>query len=210
VICICLCFLCLWLSYYHCLSSRSQVFTALITLSHPLAPGNESQIHIIWETRLSFTDPPFCKRETSDYEVFSLTHSLFQSQIWHSSGLDIQNGWSCPFLDDQSIKKDRVKILGPTLCLQRESVTVRVIEFSADLLDKCALLDTCVGQVLWTSVRYCWTERQCQRCDGVYVGRRCDIGGNLEPAHNNKVSPTKSKNPISEQGVEHLITFSWI
>ena len=45
---------------------------------------------------------------------------------------------------------------------------------------------------------------------GVYVGRRCDIGGNLEPACNNKISPTKSKNPISEQGVEHLITFSWI
>ena len=42
-----------------------------------------------------------------------------------------------------------MKILGPTLCLQRESVTVTVIEFSADLLDKCALLDTCVGQVLY-------------------------------------------------------------
>ena len=28
-------------------------------------------------------------------------------------------------------------------------MTVTVIEFSADLLDKCALLDTCVGQVLY-------------------------------------------------------------
>ena len=36
-----------------------------------------------------------------------------------------------------------MKILGPTLCLQRESVTVTVIEFSADLLDKCALMYKC-------------------------------------------------------------------
>ena len=101
-------------------------------------------------------------------------------------------------------------------------MTVTVIEFSADLLDKCALLDTCVGQVCDVVGHLCWTSimnkcallletvRQCERCDGVYVGRRCDIGGNLEPARNNKISPTKSKNPISEQGVEHLITFFWI
>ena len=94
-------------------------------------------------------------RDTRLRCIFSGRHSLFQSarnpsQIWHSSGLDIQNGWSCPFLDDQSIKKDRVKILGPTLCLQRESVTVTVIEF-------LALLFTCVGQVCLVG-HLCWTS----------------------------------------------------